>query len=156
MTLKKSDISDVSEFVDLLSTGRDQKRRKEEMKIIIKESNRERLQKALDAVQQRTRTRTISVDNLFEMIITIDYKLDIAETMMIGIIADVDYNAQQFANAYKYVPKSTHVTIAKVASGWALTNVRRDICRGPGSKYILTLTDEAKTALVESRMRFRN
>lgn len=130
--------------------------KKNEMKIIIKESNRDRLQKVLDTIQKRTTTRNISVDDLLEIIYVIEGNLGIEKTKMIGVSADVDYNAQKFPNAYKHAPMSTHVTVKKVSSGWALTNVYRAFCRIPSSRYILNLTDEAKNAIIKSKMRFRD
>ena len=124
------------------------------MKIVIKESNRDKLQKELERIQKRTTARNISVDDLFSIIKEIESNLGIAKNKMVGIVADVDYNAQDFPRAYKYTPESTQITIQKVTSGWALTNIERYRCRTPKSKYILRLTDDAKKAIIESKMCF--
>lgn len=124
------------------------------MKIVIKEANRSKLQNELEKIQKRTTTRNINVDDLFKIIKEIENNLGIAKNKMVGIVADVDYNAQDFPKAYKYTPESTQITIQKLASGWALTNVERYRCRTPKSKYILRLTDDAKNAIIESKMCF--
>lgn len=121
------------------------------MKIIIKEANRNLLKKELDEVQKRTTARNINVDDLFIIIKAVESRLGIAKDKMIGISADVDYNAQVFASNYKYSPESTQVVIKKTSSGWALTKVYRNYCRRPSKKYKLTLSDTAKDAILESK-----
>ena len=125
------------------------------MKIVIKESNRTKLQSEIEKIQKRTTRRNITVDDLFEIVNSIENKLStyMSKNKMIGIVADVDYNAQDFPKSYKYIPESTRVKIEKVASGWALTRIGRDICRRPKHRYILSLTDEAKKAILEGFMR---
>lgn len=124
------------------------------MKIIIKESNRNRLQKELDIVQRRTTARNIDVNDLFGIIKAVEEKLGIAKGNMIGISADVDYNAQVFPSTYEYTPESTQVVVERASSGWALTKVYRDRCRRPSKKYVLDLSDTAIDAIIESKMCF--
>lgn len=124
------------------------------MKIIIKDSNRNKLQSELEKIQKRTSARNIDVNDLFKMIEEIESNLGIPKNKMVGIIANVDYNAQAFPNAYKYTPESTHVSIERTSSGWALTQIKRNRCRSPKSRYIIDLTDDAKKALIESKSTF--
>lgn len=124
------------------------------MKIIIKESNRNRLNDEFAIIQKRTTARNICVDDLFRMIEHIESSLGIPKNKMLGISADVDYNAQDFPKAYKYTPESTQVIIEKVSSGWALTGIERYRCRLPKSRYILKLPDVAKEAIIDSKSYF--
>lgn len=124
------------------------------MKIIIRESNREKIEKALEDIQKRCTMRNIDFDDLLKIIKDIEETLGIPKKRMLGIEADVDYNAQDFPRAYKYTPESTHIIIEKVSSGWALRYIIRDRCRSANRKYMLTLTDDAKEAIIESKMCF--
>lgn len=124
------------------------------MKIIIKETNKDRITKELDKIQKRTTARNIYFSDLLSIINDVDKNLGIAKNKMIGISVDADYNAQDFPNAYKYIPESTHVIIERMKSGWALMSVNRSRCRTPKKRYIVNLTDDAKTAIIESKMCF--
>lgn len=124
------------------------------MKIIIKDSNKEKIEIELTKAQQSCTRRTIRFDDLANIIKNIEYKLDIPKKYMLGVSADVDYHAQDFPRAYKYNPESTHIRIKKVASGWALIDVWRGKCRPSTQRYILDLPDDAIMAIVESKRVF--
>ena len=124
------------------------------MKIIIKDSNKEKIEMELEKVQCRCLYRKVSFDNLSSIIKDIEDKLDIPKSRMLGVDADVDYNAQDFPRAYKFNPESTHIRIKKVASGWALIDVWRGKCRPSTQKYILDLPDDAIMAIVDSKRVF--
>lgn len=124
------------------------------MKIIIKDSNKEKIEIELTKAQQSCTRRTIRFDDLANIIKDIEDKLDIPKKHMLGVDADVDYNAQDFPRAYKFNPSSTHIRIKKVASGWALIDVWRGICRPSTQRYILDLPDDAIMAIVNSKRVF--
>ena len=124
------------------------------MNIIIKESNRDRIQKEIDAIQKRTRERNIDVDDIFRAVHDIEERLGISKSAMTGVKASVDMNAQNFPNAYKWSPESTNFTMERVASGWKLVGIERDYCRRRGHDYRLVLTDTAKSAIIDSMTEF--
>ena len=124
------------------------------MKIIIKNSNREKIEKELALAQERCTTRNIYFTDLPIIIETIEKNLGIPKSKMLGVSADVDYCAQDFPRAYKYTPESTHIRIEKVASGWALTSIWRGRCRPSTQTYILDLPDDAIMAIVDSKRVF--
>lgn len=124
------------------------------MKIIIKKQNEERIKSALEAVQKRTKVRNVDVNNIYKMVEEIEKKLEIPETSMLGIKADVDYNAQNFCRAYRYIPESTHVCLEKFVSGWGITGIERRRCRPSRSKYVLSLTEHARSAICCSKISF--
>ena len=124
------------------------------MKIIISEKNKTKIENAIREAEGRSTARTITFENMVSAIDTIETTLGIAKKDMLGIIADVDYNAQSFPGAYKYTPQSTHFIAERVASGWAITDIRRWTTRGCTQTYKLTLTDRAKEAIIENMQAF--
>ena len=102
----------------------------------------------------RATARTICFNDIINDIKTIEDKLNIKKKDMIGIKAYVDSNAQNFPNAYKYRPESTHYTMTRKKSGWDLECVLRDYTRNEKHTYNIILTEEAKKAILESMSDF--
>ena len=123
-------------------------------KIIIKDSNRDRLQAVLDQAQGRCTARTIDVDDLFDAVRDIEERLRIPHSAMNGIRAFVDMHAQKFPAAYKWIPYSTQFELRRFPSGWGLVHVERDICNAPSKTYRLILTDAAVKAVLKTNTVF--
>lgn len=106
---------------------------------------------ALDAVQARCTARTITAQDIVRVIKEIEDRLDMISTKKdaIGTIADVDINAQDFPNAYKYTPESTLITLERKSSGWVLKYVERNRCKSRSNHIILTLTEATKAHMAE-------
>ena len=119
------------------------------MKIIVKESNFDKIKQAIKVAEGRATARTICASDIFTAVQYIEQYLDIPKKLLLGVKAQVDYNAQNFPNAYKYIPESTHFELERVASGWAVTAIYRGRCGGPKSTYHLKLTEEAKAAIIQ-------
>lgn len=117
--------------------------------MLIKESNRAKIEAMIKAAEGRATMRTITFENIVDAIARIEKKLDIPKTKMTGIRADVDVNAQNFPNAYQYRAESTQFYMIRKASGWDLTEVTRYYTRRAGHQIQLVLTDEAKEAILE-------
>jgi hypothetical protein len=124
------------------------------MKIRICKENRDKIQKALDAVQQKCKERTITVDDIIYSVKDIQDNLKIAKKAMIGIKVESDQCCQNFPNAYKYTPYSTQYVMECTSTGWFLTWVDRKPTKRSGNQYNLTLTEDAKKALVERFTKF--
>lgn len=124
------------------------------MKIRICKENRDKIQKALDAVQGRCKERTITVDDIIYSVKDVDENLKIAKKAMVGIKVVSDQCCQDFPNAYKYTPYSTQYGMERTSSGWFLTWVERRPTKRSGNQYNLTLTEDAKKALVERFTKF--
>ena len=124
------------------------------MKIRICKENRDKIQKALDAVQGRCKERTITVDDIIYSVKDVEDNLKIAKKAMIGIKVVPDQCCQNFPNAYKYTPYSTQYGMEYTSSGWFLTLVDRKPTKRSGNQYNLTLTEDAKKALVERFTKF--
>lgn len=106
---------------------------------------------ALDAVQARCTARTITAKDIVQAIKEIEERLDMVSTKKdaVGTIAHVDYNAQHFPNAYRYIPESTQVTLVLKSSGWTLTHIIRNACKSPANRIVLTLTEATKAHMAE-------
>ena len=124
------------------------------MKIRICKENRDKIQKALDAVQGRCKERTITVDDIIYSVKDVEDNLKIAKKAMIGVKVESDQCCQNFPNSYKYTPYSTQYGMDRTSSGWLLTWVDRKPTKRSGNQYNLTLTEDAKKALVERFTKF--
>ena len=124
------------------------------MKIRICKENRDKIQKTLDAVQGKCKERTITVDDIIYSVKDIEDELKIAKKAMIGIKVESDQCCQNFPNAYKYTPYSTQYGMERTPSGWFLAWVERKPTKRSGNQYNLTLTEDAKKALVERFTKF--
>lgn len=103
---------------------------------------------AIMAAEKRSRVRTITVGDMLKALDEIEQKLDIPRKSMVGIIAEVDVHAQHFPSAYKGRPESTQFRAEFRRDHWVLTDVRRDDVKAPSSRHSVTLTDEAKRAII--------
>lgn len=118
--------------------------------IIVKESNFEKISLELDQVQGRCSERTVSPEDIRQALEYTEKQLDIPRAHMKGVKVRIDLNAQNFAKAYKYEAKSTIFYAEHTGSAWKLTDVERDTCLRAVHKFDVTLTDEAKAAVIKS------
>lgn len=124
------------------------------MKIIVNEKNKEKINAAIKAAEGRATARTIKFYDIECAIERIEKKLGIPAAHMRGIRALVDVNAQKFPAAYNFTPESTHFRLERFASGWAVTDIWRGRTEGPKKTYQMILTDEAKEAIINSKLFF--
>lgn len=117
--------------------------------IILKESNRDRINKEIKKAEGRATARLITYDNMIYICEEVEALLDIAKNNMNGVKIDADYNAQRFPTAYKYTPESTHFTAEYKGNSWTITDIYRDRCRNGIKKADIILTDKAKTAIID-------
>lgn len=124
------------------------------MRIRICKENRDKLQAALNEAQGKSRERTITVDDIICSVKDVEDELRIPKKYMVGIKVVSDQCCQNFPNAYKYTPYSTQFGMERTASGWFLTWVDRRPTKRAGNQYNLTLTEDAKKALVDRFTKF--
>ena len=99
------------------------------MKIIIKEENRKKLEKALETGQGYSKVRIVTVDDIFEWEDKIEKKFDdVATYRLKGTTVVINPWPQRFSNRYNGVPRSTWLVVKKYSSGWALIGVYRWEC----------------------------
>lgn len=122
--------------------------------MLIKESNKDKIEKMIKEAEGKAKERRINYDVVNHCIRQIEWRLGIPKKYMEGIEVSVDYWAQDFAKAYKYTPKSTHFKVVKKKTGWDLQWVDRLITRRSGHTYELELTDNAKQKIIERFMNF--
>lgn len=117
--------------------------------MLIKETNRTRIEEMIKEAEGRATARTIDYEDVEKAILYLEEKLDIPKKHMEGIKAHIDINAQAFPNAYQHTPISTHIHIIRKKTGWDLVKVSRDICKSPTQKFKVWLTDKAKEAIID-------
>lgn len=114
------------------------------MKIIVKQENAEKIQQAIDKAEGKARERKITAAELIKAAEKLNKKLGIAPAHMRGVRAKLDINAQDFPNAYKYIPESTIAFLEHTGRAWALVDVRRDSAEIANRAARIELTDEAR------------
>jgi len=122
--------------------------------MLVKESNKNKIEKMIAEAEGRATARTLIFDDIIFDIKEIEKKLGIKKKDMIGIKACVDTNAQDFPKAYKYRPESTHYTMIRKANGWDLKTVERNTTRREGHAYELELPKHTKLAIIKSMSNF--
>lgn len=122
--------------------------------MLIKEANKEKIEAIIKATEGRATARTVTFRGMIKSLEILEESLGICKKDMVGITANIDTNAQDFPNAYKYTPMSTHFTVIRKASGWDLVSVSRDTTRRRKHRFHVTLTDEAKKAIIETKTAF--
>lgn len=124
------------------------------MRIRICKENEEKLQEALNAVQFRSKERTITTSDIICSIKDVEEELKIPKKYMVGIRVTSDQCCQNFPGSYRYTPYSTQYGMERTSSGWFLTWVERRPTKRAGNQYNLELTEAAKSALVNRFSRF--
>lgn len=122
--------------------------------MLIKESNREKIEEMIKKAEGRATARTINYNDMTTALKKIEDRLRIKKKDMIGIRARIDIHAQNFPQAYRYRPESTHFFVTKKSSGWDLTDVDRDWTRRVGHGVVLYLPDETCKAIIRSNSEF--
>lgn len=103
----------------------------------------------LDKVQARARVRTINAREVVRYLHNLEAHLNITKKALDGTSLRLDkYGSVRFPNAYKGTPESTIIEATYKSGSWRVTDIRRDRT-GAGSDIELSLSETAKTALVE-------
>ena len=103
----------------------------------------------LAAVQSRATARTIAPADMVNALAAVEKRLGISKKALEGCRVDIDVNAQTFPRAYKYTAESTQFGAVYMHGGWRVTYVGRNKCNGPSRRYVVDLTDAAKTAIID-------
>lgn len=118
------------------------------MKIIIKESNLDRIAAEIKEAEGRATARTITAREILTAAESVTRHLNIPKKAMVGVAASVDLCAQDFPRAYKYTPESTHFCMVYTPSGWALVGVGRSNTRSKNHAVEFKFTDAAREAII--------
>lgn len=117
----------------------------------------ERLDPYIAEAEGKARERKLSPSEIVWVLRTVTKELDIPKSKMVGIRLDADIHAQEFPRSYYlhgYTAESTHFLAEYKTTGWVVTDIFRDRTRSKTQKLILSLTDEAKQALLD-RFQYR-
>lgn len=122
--------------------------------IVIKEANRGRIEAELEKVQGKCRERLIDYKRICDALKEVENELGIPKKALKGVSVNIDWNAQHFAKAYKYTPESTQFRAVHTGTAWKLTYVGRCACRVPNRRHLVTLTNDAKAAIIARMEQF--
>lgn len=115
------------------------------MKISI--TSLEKINAELDAVQARCTARCLDAKKIAFILSEIEKELKLPKIKLKGV--RVDYSgAEKFPNAYKYAPESTHFSAVHTGREWQIVDIRRAECPNRLKACRVTLTDDAKAALI--------
>ena len=114
----------------------------------------EKINAAIAAAEGKAKVRKLTPKDVYNAISEIEDRLNIPKKSMEGIKVVVDVNANTFPNAYKYIPESTYFESVFKSGSWKLTDVYRYKTAGKTCGYNVSLTDNAKTAIISRLERF--
>lgn len=103
-----------------------------------------KLTEAIETVEGKAVVRKIDAQDIICALMEVNDFLSISKKAMVGTRVRIDCNAQNFPNAYKWVPQSTIFLAEFTKSGWTVT----DIYRGTAmrKKVFMLMSDTAKEA----------
>ena len=121
-----------------------------EKPIIINECNRNKIEKALDEVQGRCKTRLITYEDIINELKSVGEQFSKVCTKKAfeGTEVLIDVNGQDFPRSYKFSAKSTQFRAVYLKSKWRLVYLDRDWCRTYSQRWNITLSDTAKKCIL--------
>ena len=119
------------------------------MKINV--SATEKIQAAIDNAEGKARVRQITAQTVSEWVQRIERTLEarLFKADWTGLAFWVDEHAQSFPGAYKGTPESTQFRLERTASGWFVTEVKRDVCSGPKGRVVCLNIDSKAAELAK-------
>ena len=119
--------------------------------IIIKESNKEKINEIIKKADGRARERIIeSYEELVKICESVEDRLKpMTKKAMDGTKIHYDFR-DHFPRAYKYTPASTHVDLIFKNGSWRLVDIYRDTCPNLNCCYYyrLELSETAKESVL--------
>lgn len=120
------------------------------MNIILNHKHDAEVQSQLDAANHLARTRTVDIDEVYSAVTVLERKFeDCTKKSMEGLTVNVDLNSQDFPDAYRGVPMSTHFTLVYEKRSWRFVSAERSRC-GESKRYDVTLTDPMREELLKA------
>lgn len=113
--------------------------------LVIKIENLSRIEKVLDEVQEKSRVRTISAEQVLQACEELKKAYSIPWITLKGSAFTIDLNAQKFSGRYRGHPYSTVFTIKAMNGYFSLIEVSRWHCME--SAINCHLSDSAKEAI---------
>jgi hypothetical protein len=124
-----------------------------EIKITV--NNKSRIEKVLQDVERRSKTRKIETyDYLVSKVSTVSRKIGITKKAMEGTTFIYYEGAEDFPNAYKFSPQGTKIEVRYGKSGAVyLVDISRDDVDHKKNFYV-RLSESAKKAVLEKMEKF--
>lgn len=121
-----------------------------EKPVIINDHNRNKIEKALDEVQGRCKTRLIDYEDILSELKAVDEQFSSVCTKKSFENTEVliDVNGQSFPNSYKFSPKSTQFRAVYLKGKWRLVYLDRDWCRAYSQRWDIVLSETAKQSIL--------
>lgn len=116
-------------------------------------NNKDAVNKEIAKAEGRATVRTVRHCDIVALLPEIEKRASIlTKSEQVGLRVLIDANAQNFPNAYKYIPESTLVTIERFPSGWFVVGIERGICQRAGHEVrFLNGTDRIDPATLALR-----
>ena len=117
------------------------------MNIIIKEENKERIEKIIKEVEGKSKVRKCTYQDLITYTNRIEKNLGISKSALNGTTAWISPHGATFPKAYKYSPQGTAFQVKFTNGTWKVI----EICRGNINRddtYRLILSESAKDAII--------
>lgn len=108
----------------------------------------------LEDVQARCKARTIDFRDIELALDNVEKKIGIPKCRLDGTTVTVDVHGADFPSAYKYTPESTIFSAANIKGKWYITSIKRSTTRRFNQRVACTLSEAAKSAVVERLSRF--
>lgn len=118
--------------------------------IRIDSAHIEKIQAAIDAAQCKARVRCITAQEVLRFCDRVASHLSITKKAMNRVRFTADLNAQLYPSAYRGIPQSTVFCAEYRRNCWYLTDVFRGNQYSTRRVSLVTLTDDAKAAILES------
>lgn len=120
--------------------------------IIIKEENKELINRIICEAEGRSTVRKIDYDDCVDAVREIDEKLNLPQRAKNGIVAYVDIHASDFSISYRGEPMSTKIVVMFKNRAWRLVNVYRGKTCSSNRRYQIRLTETAREELIARRL----
>lgn len=127
------------------------------MKQIILNKNQNnwtKLQELLNETQERCTARTLDLEDVKKLIEKIEKRLNdlgLLKTYRNDLKVDCNPYQEEFAQAYKYTPEGTKITLVYKNNNWRVLTAYRANCNGKSNKALeFYFTDDQKERILNS------
>lgn len=118
------------------------------------QNNWNKLQELLNDSQERCTARTLDLKDIKKLIEKIEKKLNdlgLPKTYRDDLTVFCDPYQEEFAQAYKYTPQGTHITLVYKNNNWRVLTCYRANCNGKSEKALeFIFTDEQKERILNN------
>lgn len=119
--------------------------------IVIKDTNKEKIEKAIKEAEGRATSRTIDYDIVKEVCDDVTKTLNLSGKFLDGTQIEVDYFAEKMPRSYKYAAHSTQFVAKFYSNAWHIIDVKRDYLTNSSYKAIhVILSDSAKEGIMRN------